>query len=116
MDVLLLKIQKSHAAGLKPQAGDIGFLISKDADDHVRIEGNQSLQYVAPLLEKFLGKPVIDQTGLAQSFSLDLQWKESGADDTNHDALKQALLDQLGLELVPSRAPVEMLVVEKVNN
>jgi hypothetical protein len=28
--------------------------------------------------------------------------------------LKQALLDQIGLELVPGREPVEMLVVEKV--
>jgi len=26
------------------------------------------------------------------------------------------LLDQLGLELVPSREPVEMLVVEKMNS
>ncbi len=29
------------------------------------------------------------------------------------EALKQAVLDTLGLELVPSREPVEMLVVEK---
>jgi hypothetical protein len=28
--------------------------------------------------------------------------------------LKQAVLDQLGLELVPSYEPIEMLVVEKV--
>jgi hypothetical protein len=27
--------------------------------------------------------------------------------------LKQVVLDQLGLELVPSREPIEMLVVEK---
>ena len=30
------------------------------------------------------------------------------------DLLNKALLDQLGLELVPSREPIEMLVVEKV--
>jgi uncharacterized protein (TIGR03435 family) len=30
------------------------------------------------------------------------------------DILNRALIDQLGLELVPSREPVEMLVVEKV--
>jgi len=28
--------------------------------------------------------------------------------------LQQALLEQLGLELVPSREPIEMLMVEKV--
>jgi hypothetical protein len=30
------------------------------------------------------------------------------------DLARKALLDQLGLELVPSREPIEMLVVEKV--
>jgi uncharacterized protein (TIGR03435 family) len=30
--------------------------------------------------------------------------------------LKQALLDQLGLELEPSSEPVEMLVVERAKN
>jgi len=29
------------------------------------------------------------------------------------DALKQALEDQLGLELLPSREPLELLVIEK---
>jgi hypothetical protein len=32
---------------------------------------------------------------------------------SNPDGLKQAVLDQLGLDLVPSREPTEMLVVEK---
>jgi uncharacterized protein (TIGR03435 family) len=57
--------------------------------------------------------PIIDQTGLTQNFHIDLKWEELGKQrDPDHDALKQALLDQLGLELVPSNMPVEMLVVE----
>jgi uncharacterized protein (TIGR03435 family) len=58
--------------------------------------------------------PVIDQTGLTQNYHIDLKWNERWGQDPNHDALKQALLDQIGLELVPGREPVEMLVVEKV--
>jgi len=42
-----------------------------------------------------------------------LRWNETGNVEADHEALKQALLDQLGLELVPSRQPIEMLVVEK---
>ena len=38
----------------------------------------------------------------------------AGAAQEILEALKEALLDQLGLELVPSREPIEMLVVEKV--
>jgi hypothetical protein len=32
---------------------------------------------------------------------------------SNPDGLKRVVLDQLGLELVPSRESIEMLVVEK---
>ena len=60
--------------------------------------------------------PVIDNTGVTRHFSIDLRWKEPEGRDPNHDALKKALLSQLGLELVSSRAPVEMLVVEKAGN
>jgi uncharacterized protein (TIGR03435 family) len=55
---------------------------------------------------------VIDRTGLAGRFDVDLKWDEQ-VEGQNPDAFKQVLLDQLGLELVPSRESVEMLVVEK---
>jgi uncharacterized protein (TIGR03435 family) len=62
------------------------------------------------MLEGNLQIPVIDQTGLTQTFDIDLKWNQH---DPQHNTLKQALLDQLGLELVPTTKPVEMLVVEK---
>ena len=55
--------------------------------------------------------PVVDQTGLTNSYDFSLKWKSDG--DSNLAALQQALEDQLGLELVPTNMPVEMLVVEK---
>ena len=70
---------------------------------------------ITSFLEGCFGTPVIDQTGLTQHFHIDLKWEELGKQqDPDHEALKQALLDQLGLELVPSNMPIEMLVVEKV--
>jgi uncharacterized protein (TIGR03435 family) len=69
---------------------------------------------ITSFLEGCFGTPVIDQTGLTQHFHIDFKWNERSGDDPDHDALKQALLDQLGLELVPSNMPIEMLVVEKV--
>jgi uncharacterized protein (TIGR03435 family) len=56
--------------------------------------------------------PVIDQTDFTQYFSIDLRWKETRG-HPNHEGLEQVLLNQLGLELVPTNMPIEMLVVEK---
>jgi len=58
--------------------------------------------------------PVIDQTGLSKQYDYYLKWDEKDRDHLNSTGLQRALLDQLGLELVPSREPIEMLVVEKM--
>jgi uncharacterized protein (TIGR03435 family) len=70
---------------------------------------------IAHVIGSFYNLPVIDETGLTGNFDIHLKW-DDGAETQpdNLENLKQALLDQLGLELVPGRAPVEMLIVEKV--
>ena len=76
---------------------------------------NQTMSDLAGYLEKQLGKTVVDQTGMTNHFNFKLQVQvQSG--ETTDDALKRSLLEQLGLELAPSAAPTEMLVVEKVKN
>lgn len=72
---------------------------------------NEPVSIVANLAEDSFGIPVIDQTGLKRNFDVDLKW--DGQNDPRHENLKQAIADQLGLELVPGTAVVEMLVVEK---
>jgi uncharacterized protein (TIGR03435 family) len=67
------------------------------------------------LLESYFILPVIDQTGLTNRYDINLTWNQSDHKRSNPDGLKQALLDQLGLELVLTNMPIEMLVVEKVN-
>jgi uncharacterized protein (TIGR03435 family) len=115
-DVLLLKIQNPNAPNLKP---------SRDRRPHEGSSSNSGtagqwscqnspLSSLADYLEDYLGIPVINQTGLTDNFDIDLKWKQSNWREPNPDGLKQAVLDQLGLELVPGREPIEMLVVEKV--
>ena len=118
VDVWLLKMQNPNAPGLKPPTDDWNYFTTINGDNNARSKGVQSLHNFAAILEKFLGRPVIDQTGQlgAGNLDIDLQWKELGEQDPNHDALKHALHDQLGLELVPSRQPVEMLVMEKATD
>ena len=117
-DVLVLKVRRSNAPGLKPPT----FFGHSDGCsrghyycDNAPLSSNSGYYPgITRFLEEYFEMPVIDQTGLTQNFHIDLKWNERWGQDPNHDALKQALLDQLGLELVPGREPVEMLVVEKV--
>ena len=111
-DVLLLKVKRSPAPGLRPStASNVGMTAG---GGQISITG-QSLSGLVPNLEEVFEIPVIDQTGLTGRYDVKLKWHESKSGHTDPEELKQALLDQLGLELVPGREPIEMLVVEKAN-
>jgi uncharacterized protein (TIGR03435 family) len=119
MDVLLLKVRRPNAPGLKPptNGGKDNMHTGHYYCDNAPISSDSGwYPGIARFLEDYFEMPVIDQTGLTQNFHIDLKWKVMGKPDLDRDSLKQALLDQLGLELVPSNMPVEMLVVEKAGN
>jgi uncharacterized protein (TIGR03435 family) len=64
-------------------------------------------------------KPVVDQTALAGVFDFDLEFlSESGAGGIeateNTPRLPIALQEQLGLALRATRAPIEVLQIERV--
>jgi uncharacterized protein (TIGR03435 family) len=117
-DVLLLEVQNPNATGLK-------YADSRRLEPHSESSGrsgagyitfrNQSLSSLAWSLESRFKTPVIDQTGLTNQYDIDLNWDETDFQHPNLNALKQALLDQLGLELVPTNMPIKMLVIEKAN-
>jgi hypothetical protein len=61
------------------------------------------------------GLPVIDKTGLTNRYDFSFTFpKVNTSSAAGKQAIKNALYNQLGLELVPSREPVKMLVVEKL--
>jgi uncharacterized protein (TIGR03435 family) len=116
-DVLVLKVSRPNAPGLKRPTGG-GSDYSNNGYYHCDNSplSSDSGWYpgISRFLEDYFEMPIIDQTGLTQNFHIDLKWNERFKGDPDHEALKEALLDQLGLELVPANMPVEMLVVEKV--
>ncbi|HXT12856.1 MAG TPA: DUF3738 domain-containing protein [Candidatus Angelobacter sp.] len=66
-------------------------------------------------MESIFREPVINRTGITGNNSdIDLRWNEKDWNHHNLEDLKRELIDQLGLELVPSREPIQVLVVEKV--
>ena len=117
---LVLKVRNPNASGLKPPVTGGGNDWSGQGyyvcDDRALSSDQPPFEGLTRFLEQYFDMPIIDQTGLTQHFSIDLKWDERGRRDPDHAALKQAILDQLGLELVPSHEPVEMLVMEKTAN
>jgi uncharacterized protein (TIGR03435 family) len=106
-NVLLLKVKSPNAPGLKPSTVEYGNNNFQNGEISVK----ESIPDLAKYLEAGPFKiPVLDQTGLKGDFAFTLTWD---ANDKNLENLKQALVEQLGLELVPGVEPVEMLVVEK---
>jgi uncharacterized protein (TIGR03435 family) len=116
-DVLLLTVQRPNAAGLKPSGKSPAAPGSSSTSDGEKTWTNASMRDVARFVERCLNVPVIDKTGLAAGYVIDLRWSESPPDPTQPtpDDLKQALSEQLGLVLVPARKPVDMLIVERAN-
>jgi uncharacterized protein (TIGR03435 family) len=142
-DALVLTIKNTAAPGLaRSQGGRGGSLSSSSsmsssmksisvagtlppavaAQLHARNAGsgdqltmnNQTLADFARYLERRLGQPVSDQTGATNRFDIKLQ-VQARAGESPPAALKRSLLEQLGLELAPGHAPMQMLVVAKAD-
>lgn len=60
----------------------------------------------------FFGAPVLDETGLTDSYDIELQWDGRLKGEEQTMAIKEALREQLGLELTRTNLPIETLVVE----
>ena len=113
-EVLLLEMKQPSAKGLQASAEtSISMHSSNGSLSGEYACGAGTLSDFARFFEGTLGIPVLDKTGLTNKYDVDLkwQWKEGESDK---EAFKKAVYEQLGLELVPSREPIEMLVVEKV--
>ncbi|MGH9237713.1 MAG: TIGR03435 family protein [Vicinamibacterales bacterium] len=72
------------------------------------------------VLQNALGRPVIDRTGLAGTFDIDLRWRVDDGlrvtdDRVSHEpSLAKALDEQLGLHLRVAKTEVDVLVIDHV--
>ena len=64
-------------------------------------------------LSPTLGRPVVDRTGLTGPFDLELKWSPDQTDTTG-PSLFTAIQEQLGLKLESQRAPVDVLVIDRL--
>lgn len=115
-DAVLVRVKNANAPGLHLATED-GYCYMHHNNNEVEIKwANEPLSKIIDFLGSAAKMPIIDQTGSTEHYSIDIKWEESDPQDARHKALQAVLLDQLGLELVPTNMPVEMLVVEHAKN
>ncbi len=112
------------ADGLPAVCGVIAHL-APSAQGRIKFGGrNVSMAMLADSLPTQTGmatlpRPVVDQTGLEGKFDFSLEWTP---EDTSADAaigesganFRDALENQLGLKLIPTKGPVEILVIDHI--
>ncbi|HWG16338.1 MAG TPA: TIGR03435 family protein [Acidobacteriaceae bacterium] len=79
---------------------------------------NMSMSELAGVLMRVtLDRPAVDRTGLKGRYDFDLTWTADETRSAGSDAppgLLTAIQEQLGLKLEPVKAPVDVLVIDKV--
>jgi uncharacterized protein (TIGR03435 family) len=78
---------------------------------HLVVRGRRMTQF-ATVLSSVVGRVVIDRTQLPGAFDFGLTWTP----DPSNRALVPALQEQLGLTLESTRAPLEVLVIDRVEH
>jgi uncharacterized protein (TIGR03435 family) len=111
-DVLVMKISNPAATGIKVNTQHKDFTINWRKGELAIV--NFKMSDIAYCLGTgTFNLPVIDETGLTDSYDFVLHWNGNlNLNDQNKD-IERALKEQIGLELVHTNMPIEMLVVEK---
>ena len=117
-------ISPSSVGDLPPVCG-VTAHVQSSADPHDHYAGRAiPLSLLATSLPTMVGlaaipRPVVDQTGLTGLYDFTLHWTWTPADTETGDnaaAFREALKNQLGLELKPTHAPIDILVIDHVDH
>jgi uncharacterized protein (TIGR03435 family) len=108
---------------MKESAPDVKFAAGFEMLPFARMTNRKTTMIqLAGFLSVYAGRPVVDRTGLTGSYDFTLEWnlddvqqREPGVPGGANPArpsLFTAVQEQLGLKLEPSRAPIEVLVID----
>jgi uncharacterized protein (TIGR03435 family) len=84
--------------------------------------GGITMARLVPDLSRLVNRVVVDRTGLAGAFDLDLRWtpeslsRDAQPSDPNAPSIFTAVQEQLGLKLEATKGPVEVLVIDHVEH
>ncbi len=72
-----------------------------------------TMSKLADILEREMGGPVTDLTGVSGGYDFTLEWSTEGDANDLQSALLAALQQQLGLKLEMRKLPVDLLVIDR---
>jgi uncharacterized protein (TIGR03435 family) len=78
---------------------------------------NAPLTNLKFLLSQEVGRPVVDKTGLTGKYDFTLEYApaaRAATDETGKPSVFTALEEQLGLKLVSSKEPIDVLVIDSI--
>lgn len=67
---------------------------------------------LAHTMSGWVGRTVVDKTGIAGPIDFTLAWAPAGSTDSTAPSIFTAVQEQLGLKLEPARGPVDVLVID----
>ena len=111
-----LVVAKGGSKLREPGPKDIGTTQWKAVDGKLDWTGAPLTNFVFALSNE-TGRPVVDKTGLTGKYSFTLEFEPAarmGKDDSGRPSVFTALEEQLGLKLVPAKEPVEVLVIDSI--
>lgn len=71
-----------------------------------------SMKSLAAMLAHPLDRPVIDKTDIAGNYDIKLNFAPDGSIDSPYPSIFTAVQEQLGLKLEPQKVPVQVLVID----
>jgi len=67
---------------------------------------------LAHSMSAWVGRTVVDRTGISGRVDLALNWAPEGVTDSTAPSIFTAVREQLGLKLESTRGPVDVLVID----
>lgn len=128
LSVFLLSVTKGgsklRSSSVGPPGGPISTRTNAGSAGGEIVAKGAGIDLLAVALASEVGRPVIDKTGLTGRFDINLEWSPSASGNASPEsgrlgppsAVFTAIREQLGLNLEPGTAAVEMLVIDDARN
>lgn len=110
-DIYVLTARSGEFAGLRPSARPRGGTSVNNAGGQITLN-NATIDSLVRSMERLMRYPIANETGLNGRFDIFFTYDDSAEQESDVEKIKEALTEQLGLELKPDKREMEILLVQ----